>query len=160
MANAEHNRLENNCPSGATCYRLKLLLKITTKCGFLTKSCGESNRYPCDALKNSSGKKSLRGICSTAQDVRIHQANPQRPQACAYHDVFHRLSRCSPSAANKIAQTYSALVHAHADIEHQQPFKDHYRNIAWHRAAAPHRCLRLLLYGVLKEATNDGQPHK
>jgi hypothetical protein len=51
-------------------------------------------------------------------------------------------------------------VHAHADKKHQEPFKDDYRNVAWHGIAARHWCLRLLLYGVLKETTNDGQPHK
>src|ERR1700730_4006105 len=98
MANTEHNRLEKDRPSSVTCYRLKLLLQIAAKCDFLTKPCGESNRYPHEALKNPSGKKSLRGICSFAQDTSIHQADPHRPETRAKGDVFHHLFRRSPSA--------------------------------------------------------------
>src|SRR6266436_470706 len=112
------------------------------------------------ALKNPLGKKSLRGIRSAAQDMRIHQADPHRPEACAESDVFHHLFWRRPSAANKIAQTHSALVHAHADVEHQQPFRDEYRDVTRHGVATRHCCLWALLYAVLKETANDGQPHK
>ena len=86
------------------------------------------------ALKNPLGKKSLRGIRSAAQDMRIHQADPHRPEPCAQIDLFYHLFRRRPSAANKIAQTHSALVHAHADIQHQKPCRDEHRNVTRHGA--------------------------
>jgi hypothetical protein len=66
MANAEHYRLEQYRPSSGTGDRPKLLLKITAKREFLTKTRGERNWYPHQALENPSGEKPLRGIGSTA----------------------------------------------------------------------------------------------
>src|SRR5271169_712801 len=108
MADAEHKRLDKDRPPGAACDRPKLLLKIAAKGEFLTKSSRESNRYPHQALKNSLGKKSLRGIRSAAQNVSVHQAEPQCPEPCAQSDVSYHIFRRCPSAANKIAQTHSA----------------------------------------------------
>src|SRR5208283_1263749 len=155
MANAEYNRLDKDRPPGTSSDRLKLFLKIAAKSEFLTKSCREGKRYPRKALKSPLRKKSLRCIRSAAQDMRIHQANPQNPKSGAKSDVFHHVCRRRPSATNKIAQSQSALVHAHADVEHQQPFKNQYRNVTSHGVAARHYCLWVLLYGVLEKTTDD-----
>src|ERR1700676_179455 len=160
MANAEYQRLDKTRPRGAAGDGLKLLLKIAAKSEFLTKSRGEGQRYPREALKKPLGKKSLSGIRSFAQDMRIHQADPDGPERCAQSDVFHHVFRSCPAAADKIAQTDSALVYAHADIEHQQPFKDEHRNVTGHGVATRHSCLWVLDYGVLKETAHDGQTYK
>jgi hypothetical protein len=97
----------------------------------------------------------MRRIRSAAQDMRIHQANPQRPKSSAQSDVFHHVFRRRPSATNKIAQTHPALVHAHANVEHKQPFKDEYRNVTWHGIAARHYCLWVLPYRLLEKPTDD-----
>src|ERR1700736_1031526 len=126
MADAEYNRLDKDRPPGAASDRLKLLLKVAAKSEFLTKSRRERKRYPRNALERTLGKKSLRCVRSGTQDVRIHQANPNRPESGAQSEVSHHVCRCRPSATNNISQSHSALVHAHADVEHQQPFKDDY----------------------------------
>jgi len=46
-------------------------------------------------------------------------------------------------------------VHAHADVKHQKPFKDDYRNVTWNGAATWNYREWVLLYGVLKKTTND-----
>jgi len=160
MANSEDNRLDENCPRSAPGNRQKLRLKITTKCEFLTKPCRERKRYPREALKNSLGKKSLRGICAAAQNMSIHQAHPYRPEPSAQSNVFHRRLRRSPSATNKIAQAHPALVHPHTNIEHQKPLKDEDRNVTRYGVAAWRCRLRVRLGGVLKEPTNDGNSYK
>ena len=105
-------------------------------------------------------KKSLRGICSAAQNMSIHQAHPYRPEPCAQSNVFHHRLRRSPSATNKIAQAHPALVYPHANIEHQKPFKDEHRNVTRYGVAAWRCGLRVLPYGVLKETANDGNSYK
>jgi hypothetical protein len=141
MASAEENGLEEDRPCGAAGDGLKLLLKVAAKSEFLTKPNGESKRNPREALENYLGKKSLRGIGSTAEDVRIHQAHPNGPERCAQSEVFDHVGRGGPSAANKIPQTPAALLHSRADKEHQQPFKDEYRNVTRHGAAGRRGCL-------------------
>src|ERR1700676_119833 len=92
--------------------------------------------------------------------MRILQANPNRPEPCAQGDIFNHIFWRRPSAANEIAQTHSALVHSHADVEHEQPFRDEHRNVTRHGVATRHYCLWVLVYGVLKETANDGQSYK
>src|ERR1700722_3843688 len=103
MTNAEYNRLDQDRPARTASDGLKLLLKIAAESELLTKSRREGNRYPRHALESPSGKKSLRCIRSTTQDVRIHQGNPKHPQSGAQSEVFHHVCRRCPSATNKIA---------------------------------------------------------
>ena len=100
------------------------------------------------------------GISSAAQNMSIHQAHPYRPEPCAQSNVFHHRLRSSPSATNEITQAYPVLVHPHANIKHQKPFKDEDRNVTGYGAAAWRGGLRVLLCGVLKETANDGNSYK
>src|SRR6202158_981948 len=160
MAYAEYDRLDQNGQSNAACHGVKLLLKIAAKSQFLANTCRESKRYPHHAFKNSLGKKPPRGICSTTQHMRIHQSDPQRPDACGHNDVFQDVCWRRPPAPNKIAQTHSALLHAHPNIQHQEPFRDDHGKVAWHGVSAACCCVWMLVYGVLKETANDSQPHE
>src|ERR1700692_4643240 len=103
MTNAEYNRLDQDRQPRTASDGLKLLLKKAPKSELLTKSRREGNRYPRKALESPSGKKSLRCIRSTTQDVRIHQPNPKHPQSGAQSEVLHDVFWCRPSATNKIA---------------------------------------------------------
>jgi hypothetical protein len=92
--------------------------------------------------------------------MSIRQADLHRPRACSESDVFYdRLGR-SPPPANKIAETHSAFVHAHANIKNHKPFHDDHRNVARHSTTALHMGLRMLLCGVLKEIAYHGQSYK
>jgi len=83
VANAKYEGLEKDGQGGAAGDGLKLLLKIATKSEFLTKSGGKGERNPHETLENPSGKKSLSGIRSAAEETGILQADPQRPERCA-----------------------------------------------------------------------------
>jgi len=51
-------------------------------------------------------------------------------------------------------------MHSPANIEHQKPFEDEHRKIRRYVVAAWRGGLRILSYGVLKEAANDGNSYK
>ncbi len=160
MPNAEDQRLDQDSPAGAACDRLKLLLKVASKCEFLAKTCRERKRQPRQALKNSLRKNALRGIRPAAQNVSIHQAHPHRPEPRTQGNVLHHILRRCPPAADKIAQAHSTLVNAHPNVKYQKPFGNQHRHVARDDLAGRRsgRCHRVPLCGVLKETTGNGQP--
>lgn len=160
VANAEYKGLQKDGQGGAAGDSPKLFLKIAAKSEFFTKSGGKGERNPHQALKNSLGKKSLRGIRSAAEEMRILQTDPQRPERSAECEVGYNVCWSGPSAANQITQTNPALVHAPADIEHQEPFRNKHGNVTRHGAIARRCRLWMLPCGALEETTGDGKSHK
>jgi hypothetical protein len=70
-----------------------------------------------------------RGAEASLSKTAHYQARPYSPEPRAQRKVSHHRLWRGPSAANKIACSSPALVHAHANKEHQKPFKGHNRQV-------------------------------
>ena len=102
----------------------------------------------------------MRGIRSAAEEMGILQADPQGPERRAQGEVLQDVCWRGPAATDEIAQTHSALVHTHADVEHQEPFGDEHGDVTRHSVLVRGGWLGVLLCSVLEETASDGQPYK